>query len=599
MLKKLGLLFIIIFFSYYGRTSAQDNGALELEPIIVVQHNNIKPGSYSVKYSDSQYSSFASPLAGVGLLPVDLENRSPTGSTQMRFSLRGSTTRGVLMLLDGQRVNDPQTEYHNSDIPFTKEDIGRIEVSSAAASPLAGPDAIGGAINIAVKKPEVRDRILELSYGSHDMKNVLLSASEKINNFSTRLSLERRESGGFREDTDFEVFTISSTSFLDLPYGSLNMSAGYQEKEYGAYDFYTPSQGYPSREWTKTWLVKSGADLAKEGLTIKPILLWRRHYDKFMLDKTGVRSKYLNHHRSDLYTPGVYFEKDTPALGTVGLNLEYGQERLSSTNLGKRTRSHQSVALMDNIKISERLSLGASFRRDDFDSFGDIYYGAANAKLAISEETAFNFGVSRNMRIPTFTELYYSDPTTVGNASLEAEKSLSYELSYDYRKNGLWQGAGFFLRQENDMIDWVKSSLSPQEKWQAQNIAASRVYGLEIYFQKELTTKFSLNCNYTYLNKDSDDKGYIYKYGPNRLQHLFNAVYIFKLPFGEQVLSMTYKKRPQRHGWFLLNSYLNYKLNKNTQAFLRVTNLLNVEYQEIEGIPQPGRSLEGGIRFNW
>jgi outer membrane receptor protein involved in Fe transport len=40
-------------------------------------------------------------------------------------------------------------------------------------------------------------------------------------------------------------------------------------------------------------------------------------------------------------------------------------------------------------------------------------------------------------------------------------------------------------------------------------------------------------------------------------------------------------------------------MNKNLRLFVDASNLLNVEYQEIEGIPEPGRWIEGGLRFEW
>jgi len=594
-LTRFGLCFSVIFFIYCGAAVGEDNGALELEPIIIVQHNIAAPGAYSLKYRDPQYSSFASPLKAVGLLPVDLEDRSASGATQMRFSVRGSTTRGTAMLLDGQRINDPQTEYYNSDIPFTREDIKKIELFSAGASPLPSPDAIGGAINIALREPQEKERVLELGYGSHDLKSVLFSASEKINNFGTRLSLENRESRGFREDTDFKYFTLSSVSSLDVSCGSIDISAGYQEKEYGAYDFYTPGKGIPSREWTRTYLVKSGADLKGNGFLIKPLLLWRRHYDKFMLDENGVSS---NHHRSDVYTPAVYLQKETAALGTLGMNLEYGDERINSTNLGKHNRSHKSIILTDKAELGKKVSLDSSLRKDDFDGFGDVYYGSARAKLAVSQHGSLIFGVSRDIRIPSFTELYYSDLYSVGDAALSAEKSLSCELGYDYSREGLTDGIKIFYRDEHDLIDWVKTSPA-QARWEAKNIGAAKVVGTECYFKARASRAVSLDFNYTYINKHFEEQGYIFKYGPNYSRHIFNGLFIFNLGRTTSMLRLTYKKRPLRDGWWILGSTFNYELNKKTRLFLRVANILNSEYQEIEGIPQPGRSLEGGLRLEW
>ena len=47
---------------------------------------------------------------------VDVQNRGDNG-VQADFSLRGSSFEQVLVLVDGVRINDPQTGHHNSDIP--------------------------------------------------------------------------------------------------------------------------------------------------------------------------------------------------------------------------------------------------------------------------------------------------------------------------------------------------------------------------------------------------------------------------------------------------------------------------------------------------
>ena len=565
---------------------------MELEPIVVSRSSSAAGAGYSVSYGDSLYRAFDLPLESLKLFPIDTEERSLSGSSQTRFSLRGSTTRGVLMLLDGQRINDPQTEYYNSDIPFTKEDIKKIDILPSGASRTAGPDAIGGAISIALKKPEADERVLELGYGSHDAANVLLSFSEKMDNLATRFSLESHRDRGFSYDTDSKGFVISSVSFLEVPVGDINLSAGYQEKEYGAYDFYTPGKGNPSREWTRTYLLKSGADLKGDGFLIKPSLLWRRHYDKFMLDENAMGS---NHHRSDVYTPALYLEKDTAALGTLGLNLEYGKERMNSSNLGKHDRNHKSLTLSDKFRLGKKISLDFSLRRDDFDGFGDMYYGSASAKVGVSEYGTLILGVSQDIRIPSFTELYYSDDYSVGDAGLAAEKSLSCEFGYDYSRPGAGGGIKIFHRDERDLIDWVKS----QARWEAENIGVAKVVGTECYFKVRPAKTASFDFNYTYIDKQFKEQDYIFKYGPNYARHIFNGSFTLDMGRVSSMLWVSYKKKPLRDGWWLLGGYCDYRLNEKARFFFRVTNLLNVEYQQIEGIPQPGRYLEGGLRLEW
>jgi iron complex outermembrane receptor protein len=517
---------------------------------------------------------------------------------QTDFSLRGSNFQGVLMLIDGQRINDPQTAHHNSDIPLTREDIEKVEVIPGVGSSLFGPDAIGGAINFILKKPKEKKIILEAGGGQYHSVNTIFSLSDNKGDLGFRLSLQNQESGGFYTDTDFKNFTTAIASSLDIPDGEFNLSGGYQEKEFGAYDFYTPQSGYLSQEWTKTYLLNTGFILEKSGFIIRPNFLWRRHYDKFLLDKTLVRSRYLNHHRTDIYTPNIYFQKETAILGEFGLGLEYGQERINSTNLGKHNRSHQSIFLDDNKELNDELSLGLSLRLDDFDIFPNLYAGSASLRYMLSQRDSVHCGISRSARIPSFTELYYNDPTTLGNAGLSAEESLTYQAGYDYKKKKVSFGTTFFWRQEEDFIDWIKRT-SSQEKWQVENITRSKVLGMENYFRLELNQIFSLDFYYAYIDKMTDDCSYLYKYGPNYIQHLANSVFTFSLPFGVQTLGLTYKKKPNRDGWLLLNTHLSYKLNKNCQIFFNTTNLLNVEYQEIEGIPQPGRWMETGLRLEW
>lgn len=599
IINRCGLFFIIIIFLNQFRPAfCNQDLSLDLEPIVVTKSKIHLLNPYFLESDTLKNSPFSSVIEALSLLPLDLQSRSIKSGIQTDFSLRGSNFQGVLVLIDGQRINDPQTGHHNSDIPITCEDVERIEVIPGVSSSLFGPDAIGGAINILTKIPGEKKKVFELSLGSHKMKSGLVSIGDKMDNLGVRLSLENQESNGFYEDTAFKKFTTSLVSTLDIPDGRFDLSLGYQEKEFGAYDFYTPGLGYLSKEWTKTFLLNTGLNLNKQGFIIKPNFLWRRHFDKFMLDKTQIKSLYLNHHRTDIYTPNIYFQKEIGNLGRVGLGLEYGEERINSTNLGKHNRNHQSI-FMDNSKdLNDRLSLGLSFRFDDFDTFDELYTGSLSLKYRLSDENSVYFGISRSMRIPTFTELYYSDPTTQGDAALSAEKSVSYQIGYDYKKQDFSSGLSFFFRKEEDMIDWIKRT-PLQAKWQAQNFTEAEVKGIESFLKVKINDYLKLESNYTYIDKRINDKGYLYKYGPNYIRHLFNTLLVFDLPFGIQSTGASYKKKPGRDGWFLLNTCLSYNLNKNSQFFVKISNLLNTEYQEIEGIPQPKRWMEAGLRLEW
>ncbi|MBU0709823.1 MAG: TonB-dependent receptor [Candidatus Omnitrophica bacterium] len=598
MSSRCVLFSVIIFFVIFNPCLGEETSSLGLGPIIITKSKVHLLDSYSITRDAAESLAFNSPIEQLSFLALDLQSRSPQGAIQTDFSLRGSTFQGVLMLLDGARINDPQTGHHNSDLPVTLADIEQIEITPGISSARFGPDAIGGAINITLKKPKREEGILEISYGEFKTNYALLSISEIIGDLGLRFSVENQESDGFYEDTDSEKFTTSLNSFLEIPDGEFKFSFGYQEKEFGAYDFYTPGCGYLSKEWTKTFLLNSGMTLEKGGFLIKPNFLWRRHFDKFALDKTLKRSTYLNHHQTDIYTPNIYIQKYTSSLGKIGLGLEYGEERIKSTNLGDHTRNHRSIFADDAFDLNDRLSFDLSLRTDDFDGFKEVETGSVNCRFKFREGKGLSLGISRSIRVPSFTELYYNDPLTLGNSGLSAEKSKNYQAGYDYERKAFSLGVVFFFRQEEGFIDWVKRSPS-QVKWQAENISGADVYGIENYLRFDINDYLKLNTNYTYINKCNDDDVYLYKYGSNYIKHLVNSVLIFDLPFGVQSIGLTYKKKPSRDGWLLVSTRLAYDFNKNFQIFLKGTNLFNVEYQEIEGIPQPGRYLEAGLRLSW
>lgn len=540
------------------------------------------------------YESGIEQLSG---LPLDLQSRALRGGIAADFSLRGSTFQQVLVLLNGQRINDPQTGHFNADLPLTKEDLEKISLMPGAVSSLFGPDAIAGAVNFIAKRPEENKVILEVAAGNPQGGYSLFSLSRKLNDLGLRVSVEDAQSKGYREDTDYKKFTASLNSYLQLPSGNWENNFGYQEKDFGAYDFYTPGRGYLSKEWTKTYLLNSLLNLEANALLIKPAITWRRHFDRFALDKT---KSSFNIHHSDLFTPGVYLQKETGLLGRLGLGSEWGMERIISSNLGKHQRNHKSIYLDDSKDLSENLNAGFSLRLDDFDGFGSCFSGSLGARFKFNQESGVSLSVSRNIRIPSFTELYYSDQASMptrGNSELAEEKSLSYQLGYDYKVAQLSAGAVFFLRREKDMIDWVAAP--GQAFWQAQNITRDDVMGIESYLHKEINASFGISANYTYVNKCIDEQGYSYKYGPNYARHLANAVLNIRLPFGAQEVGFTYKQRPGRRGWLLVHTGFSYAIRPQVRLFLSIDNLLNTEYQDIEGIPQPGRSGWFGLRLQW
>jgi vitamin B12 transporter len=346
-------------------------------------------------------------------------------------------------------------------------------------------------------------------------------------------------------------------------------------------------------------LCSLGGDVYISEIKIQPSFLWRRHFDTFILDKSRVRSTYESRHRTDVYDPAVYAEKETAALGTVGLGLAYGADEIDSSIMGSRRRYRRSIFLKDNKEITPDITAGFSARRDDIGALRRLYTAAMSLQSAFSPGHAIHVDISRSIRAPSFTELYYTDPTTRGNEGLSAEKAMTYQCGYDYRRDRISADATAFCRRERGVIDWVKKA-GVQGPWRAENIGRAGVFGLEAHCgARSFVPGLASDLYYTYLNKIVRENGYLYKYGPNYIRHLVNVSLSMPLPLWTQSIVFTYKKKPGRRGWLLADLQLSRGIARNCTLFVKTTNVFNVEYQEIEGIPQPGRWITAGVRGQW
>ncbi|HEX8461036.1 MAG TPA: TonB-dependent receptor plug domain-containing protein, partial [Segetibacter sp.] len=81
---------------------------------------------------------------------IEVQARGPMGA-QSDIVLRGGTFQQVLVIVDGIRINDPNTGHFNSYIPIAPGEIDRIEILKGASSAIYGSEAVGGVIQVITK----------------------------------------------------------------------------------------------------------------------------------------------------------------------------------------------------------------------------------------------------------------------------------------------------------------------------------------------------------------------------------------------------------------------------------------------------------------
>ena len=88
-----------------------------------------------------------------GLAGLDV---SGVGLTQVRPIIRGQRGQRILLLSDGQRLNNSRRQQDFGEIPALVDvaAVDRVEVVRGPASVLYGSDAIGGVVNVITRSPE-------------------------------------------------------------------------------------------------------------------------------------------------------------------------------------------------------------------------------------------------------------------------------------------------------------------------------------------------------------------------------------------------------------------------------------------------------------
>ena len=133
---------------------------------------------------------------------VDIRQRGGQG-VQSDISMRGGTFEQVLVMLNGIKLNDPQTGHHTMDLPVSLEQIERIEIITGGASRIFGNYAYTGAINI-ITKSEMANSV-SISGGENAFKSGGINYHTSIGNLKHNISVNQKESDGYIEGMDYKI----------------------------------------------------------------------------------------------------------------------------------------------------------------------------------------------------------------------------------------------------------------------------------------------------------------------------------------------------------------------------------------------------------
>jgi len=558
-------------------------------------------------------------------LSVDVRQRGPNG-VQADISVRGGSFDQTLILLNGISISDPQTGHHSLNLPVSLKNIQRIEILEGPAARVFGPNAFSGAINIITSSEGDTNLKFDVSGGQHKLSDFNISGNLNSGNWKQLLAFNRTSSDGYIDNTDFKNWNAFYQTKLNIKPGTLDFQVGRTNKAFGANSFYTAT--YPNQyEETKTTFASLKFESGTK-IHLTPSIYWRRNQDKFELFRSDPASWYKGHnyHLTDVFGSNLnaWFSS---RFGKTAFGSEIRTENVWSNVLGEAlttpikvpgeadqffTKSYSRTTISYFVEHSvylNRLTISAGAMTNWISDlgFGWNIYPGLDASYSLSDRLKFYGSANSSMRMPTFTDLFYSGPTNIGNPDLKPEKSVTYEGGLKLIYTGFSGRADAYYRQGKNLIDWVREKET--DKWQAQNLTRINSSGLELsgnFFPEKIwkkpvfLTKFGINYFYNKLEKGNNTlfSNYVLDNLKQKLdieiEHKIwkNLKGSWRASYQDRngMRTTTDSYQP----FWLVNSRIVWK-TPSTEIYAMAANLFDTKYYDFGTISQPGRWISFGI----
>jgi outer membrane cobalamin receptor len=543
----------------------------------------------------------------VDLLRVDpslnVQARAGEG-VQADLSLRGTTFEQSLILVNGLRVNDPETGHLNLDIPVPLDAVTRVDVLHGSGSTFYGSDAIGGAVNLLTGEPSAGLTVVVRSgAGNYGSLEEHLRASYLAGPFAEQLTGSRDTSDGFIADRNYSSNALASESWLKWKPGTTDILLAASDRPYGANLFYGP---YDSWERTKGYFASLQQEL---GTRTAASFGYRRHSDLFVLfaDQPAI---YENNHITTSFEGALRRADSLGANTTLSYGVETDGDTIHSNSLGVHARNQGAGYANLSMRALGRFSLSVGAREEILSGGGQVFSPSLAGAFLMTHTVRLRGAAGHGFRLPTYVDLYYADPSTIGNPNLKPESSWSYEGGIDWSAANGWLTltAAAFRLQQKDAIDYSKQQLATEaltfaEPWQAVNIQNLNLTGAEASMQLRVSSTQQVQLSYTAVQAGNPPSGIISEYAYSYAAQNAIIGWTGRLPgaWGREISAHTQLNVVQRTG---RTAYplLDLGLARNTgrvRPYVRLLNLSNTGYQEITGVPLQGRTVMGGMEWSW
>jgi iron complex outermembrane receptor protein len=421
----------------------------------------------------------------------------------------------------------------------------------------------------------------------------------------------RAESAGFRDDTESATDIVRLSSRWDTGKGPVTLGLGIAQRAFGAYAF-TGATGAGAEESTRTRTATLAGALAIGGFTLTPAVFLRSHHDDAILDRADPSSAEGVHDDS---SATARLAATHPALGgSAALGVEGGRDAVRSTSLGDHDRSRGAL-FAEFARPWDAAAPGAGgfragLRADAIEGFGSRLspYAGATFRAAPSLTLRVSYGTS--FRAPTFLELYARDPETAGDPALEPETAWTVDGGLSWAAGPLDVDAGAFHREARNLIDFVRTAGDPV--FRARNVREAVTDGIEASAawsrgRPAFLSALSVQAAWVFTDLAALSAAAggatdgLYVLDPLHVK--VDAIAGLALPVSLSLSArVTYLSRPSfSDGVWLVSGRLAWQAfqGRILELFVEGEDLGNARYEDVPGVPLPGRAALAGFNLTW
>lgn len=546
---------------------------------------------------------------------VDLRERGGKG-VQADISIRGGSFDQTMLLLNGINFTDARTGHQTHSLPVDLDCIAGVDLIDG----VTGAGAYAGAVNIRTQPLRPRYLRLEGVGGSHGYAYGNLSGAVTAGRFSAFAAASYRRSDGHRPNTGFENYNGYLRLNYDSPRaGFFDLQGGYQNRAFGSNGFYAaynPDQyeqtetGLVSLRWVKGW----------ERFTVTASAGYRKNFDDYQWVKGSPAGNNL--HDTDNVTAELFGDYRSVA-GVTSLGGDYTYNHIFSTNLGEPLERphggythaksrHAGNVWVRQVKSFRLFDLAGSLGLT-FTPYGESVLWSLSGAWKPAGGLRVELAAAQSMRLPTFTDLYYTSAAQINNLDLVPERAVTYRLGADYARGAWSASVRCYYRDGKNVIDWV---LRPdmENKWHSEQTNRLGTFGLELSGGYRSGEGFlrAVTASYAYISTDQRSD-VVTRNAMDFMRHKAvltaevrllrrlsvvvtgavydrNGSYTFYPVTGTTEGAYTRDYEP----YFLLDARVSWTKGV-WQLYVDAANLTDTDYCEIGGLPMPGRWLGGGL----